>query len=94
MDHVCLRVEPFDVQAIVQHLESRKIQTRMLFGGNLLRQPAYEGIRHRRIGDLANTDKIMNDGFAIGVYPGLTRAMRDYVIRTLQEFLAQYASRS
>ena len=68
------------------HLESRKIATRLLFGGNLLRQPAYQQRRHRVVGDLANADFVMNHVFWIGVYPGLTPAMLDYMIDTIHDF--------
>jgi CDP-6-deoxy-D-xylo-4-hexulose-3-dehydrase len=70
----------------VRYLEDRNIQTRQLFGGNLLRQPAFQGVAHRVVGDLANTDKIMTDAFFIGVYPGLTSAMLDYVESVFADF--------
>jgi CDP-4-dehydro-6-deoxyglucose reductase, E1 len=74
---------PFKRDQVVRYLESRKIATRLLFGGNLLRQPAYQGIRHRKIGDLANSDFVMNQVFWLGVWPGLTEAMLSFVIETL-----------
>ena len=70
---------------VVRFLESRKISTRLLFGGNLLRQPAYREIRHRQIGDLPNTDFIMNNVFWIGLYPGVTEPMIDYVADTFRQ---------
>jgi CDP-4-dehydro-6-deoxyglucose reductase, E1 len=72
--------------ALIEHLESRKIATRLLFGGNLTRQPAYKDVEFRVIGDLTRTDQIMNSTFWIGVYPGLTTAMLDYVIVSIEEF--------
>jgi CDP-4-dehydro-6-deoxyglucose reductase, E1 len=72
---------------VVQALERRRIQTRLLFGGNLLRQPAYAGIDKRVAGELKNTDFIMNQVFWIGVYPGLDAARLDYVIDTFHELV-------
>ena len=71
---------------IVQYLESRKIATRMLFGGNLIRQPAYLKIRRRVAGRLTNTDRVMNDLFWIGVYPGLSKRMLAYMLDTFAAF--------
>lgn len=78
---------PFTRDALVKHLEAARIQTRMLFGGNLLRQPAYQEIPHRVVGDLANTDRIMTDFLIVGVYPGLQAAQMTYMIETLTGFL-------
>jgi CDP-6-deoxy-D-xylo-4-hexulose-3-dehydrase len=72
---------------IVQQLNEKKIGTRLLFGGNLLRQPAFMGTPRRVIGDLENTDRIMNDTFWIGVWPGLSLKMLDYMIASLHEIL-------
>ena len=74
---------------IVQELNERKIGTRLLFGGNLLRQPAFIGTPRRIIGDLANTDQIMNDTFWIGVWPGLNLEMLDYIIASLHEMIGK-----
>ena len=79
---------PFSRPELVAHLEQRGIQTRQLFGGNLLRQPAFAHVAHRTVGGLENTDKIMRDAFFIGVYPGLTSEMLDYVEHSFQEFFA------
>ena len=68
--------------------DAGEIGTRLLFGGNLLRQPAYRGDRRRVVGDLANADRVMNNTFWIGVYPGITRGMMDFVIETVRDALA------
>jgi CDP-6-deoxy-D-xylo-4-hexulose-3-dehydrase len=65
---------------VIHELEKRKIATRLLFGGNLVRQPAYRGVAHRIASPLTNTDFIMNQVFWIGVYPGITSAMVDYML--------------
>ncbi|OGX26274.1 MAG: lipopolysaccharide biosynthesis protein RfbH [Omnitrophica WOR_2 bacterium RIFCSPHIGHO2_01_FULL_48_9] len=78
---------PFGRDEIVQYLEERKIATRMLFGGNLLKQPAYKNRPHRVASALKNTETVMQDLFWIGVYPGLTEEHLDYVCRTFKEFL-------
>jgi CDP-6-deoxy-D-xylo-4-hexulose-3-dehydrase len=77
---------PFRREDLTRALEANKIGTRLLFGGNLLRQPAYEGCEHRVIGKLPNTDFAMNGVFWIGVYPGLTTAMLDFVAESILEF--------
>jgi CDP-6-deoxy-D-xylo-4-hexulose-3-dehydrase len=71
---------PFNRNQVIAFLESRNIATRLLFGGNLLRQPAYQGIKHRVVGSLENADFIMNQVFWIGVFPGLTPEMIAYVL--------------
>lgn len=76
---------PISRNALVQELNDKKIGTRLLFGGNLLRQPAFMGTPRRVIGDLPNTDIVMNDTFWIGVWPGLTLPMLDFMIETMQE---------
>lgn len=75
---------------IVQHLEEHNIQTRYLFGGNIVKQPCFDGLNqgadYRVVGALNNTDKIMNDSFWIGVYPGLKREMLKYVAEKIKDF--------
>ena len=77
---------------LVQHLEKHNIQTRMLFAGNLVKHPCFDEMRksgegYRQIGDLVNTNRIMNDGFWIGVYPGMTKVMLDYMVEKIREVL-------
>ncbi len=70
---------------VIRHLESRKIGTRLLFGGNLVRQPAYKDSDIRVVGDLKNADYVMHNVFWVGVYPGLTDAMLHYMVESLHE---------
>ena len=75
---------------MVQHLESRGVQTRMLFAGNLTKHPCFDEMRktgegYRVVGDLENTDRIMRDAFWVGVYPGMTDEMIDYMAKTILE---------
>jgi CDP-6-deoxy-D-xylo-4-hexulose-3-dehydrase len=84
---------PFTRRELVGALESRKVATRMLFSGNLVRQPAFEGVPHRVAGGLEATDRIMADTFWIGVYPGLTDAMRRHVVSVFEEFFAKARAR-
>jgi CDP-6-deoxy-D-xylo-4-hexulose-3-dehydrase len=83
---------PFSRNQLTHHLEANKIGTRLVFAGNLLRQPAYEGYEHRVIGDLLNTDFVMNNVFWIGVFPGLTKEMLDYIAKVTFEFVEQAKS--
>ena len=77
---------PFTRNQLVQHLESKRIGTRLLFGGNLIRQPAYKGLNYRVIGDLSNTDWVMQNSFWIGLFPSLTEEMLDYVVTVIRQF--------
>jgi CDP-6-deoxy-D-xylo-4-hexulose-3-dehydrase len=77
----------FSRESIVTYLEEKKIATRMLFGGNLLRQPGYKEIQYRVVESLKNTDFVMNNLFWIGVYPGLTKDMVEYVEQCFKEFI-------
>ncbi|RMG99482.1 MAG: lipopolysaccharide biosynthesis protein RfbH [Chloroflexi bacterium] len=81
---------PFTRNDLVRFLENHHIATRLLFGGNLTRQPAYQHTNYRVVGELKNTDLVMNQTFWIGVYPRLTTAMLDYVLETFTEFIRQY----
>jgi len=72
--------------SLIKWLEDRKIETRLMFGGNIVRQPAFKRIRHRVSGSLKNSDYIMNNTFFIGVYPGLTDEMIDFVLSSFDGF--------
>jgi len=74
---------PFSRAEVIHFLEKNKIDSRTLFGGNLVRQPAYRNVQYRVVGDLSNSDLIMNQLFWIGVHPGLSDEMLDYVIEIL-----------
>jgi CDP-4-dehydro-6-deoxyglucose reductase, E1 len=78
---------PFTREQLTRALEAQKIGTRLLFAGNLLRQPAYEGYEYRVIGELTNTDYVMNQVFWIGVYPGLSTEMLNFIAKTITEFV-------
>jgi len=80
----------FDRNALVRHLESRKIATRLLFGGNLTRQPAYEGLEFRAVGDLPMSDVVMNRSLWIGVYPGLSEEMIAFVVSEFEGFAEEH----
>jgi CDP-6-deoxy-D-xylo-4-hexulose-3-dehydrase len=71
---------PFTRNDVVDFLEKHKIATRLLFGGNLVRQPAYRDVRYRVMGDLKNSDFVMNQVFWIGVYPGLSVNMIEFIV--------------
>ena len=80
---------PFSRYDIVQHLENHRIGTRQLFGGNLLRQPAYKGMPMRVVGSLTNADVVTESTFWIGVYPGLTQEIIDFMVGTITEFVLE-----
>jgi CDP-6-deoxy-D-xylo-4-hexulose-3-dehydrase len=80
---------PVSRQALLQFLDSRKIGTRLLFAGNLTKQPAYRNVDFKIIGDLTNTDIAMNRTFWVGTYPGLTTPMLDYIAESITEFVTE-----
>ena len=86
---------PFTRNELAEYLESKKIQTRNLFAGNLLKHPAFDELRqeekgYRVIGDLSQTDYIMSHTFWIGVYPGMTNDMIKYMADTIKGFVQNY----
>jgi len=86
--------EGVDREKVVSYIESHGVQTRMLFAGNLTKHPCFDDMRrtgegYRIVGDLKNTDRIMVDTFWIGVYPGMTDEMLDYMAKTVKDALAQ-----
>lgn len=89
---------PFTRTELAQELDARKIGNRMLFGGNLVRQPAFVQLRRdspsamRVAGDLPGADRIMKHTIFLGTYPGLTPEMIDYMVRVIRDFVASRAA--
>ena len=75
--------------ALIQFLEQRKVGTRLLFAGNLAKQPYFKGRKYRIHGELTNTDLAMQRALWVGVYPGLQPAMLDYVIESFHDFYSR-----
>jgi CDP-6-deoxy-D-xylo-4-hexulose-3-dehydrase len=78
-------------EALLRHLDAKKIQTRLLFAGNLIKQPCFDAMResgrgYRVVGELTNTDRAMNDALWLGVYPGMTRPMLDAMVDAVEEY--------
>jgi CDP-6-deoxy-D-xylo-4-hexulose-3-dehydrase len=82
---------PFCRRELVDYLQTLKIGTRQIFGGNLLRQPAYAKVAHRQVGDLAGSDFVMNQALWVGVYPGLSPAMIDFMVEGFHSFCHEVA---
>ncbi|MDW5549194.1 lipopolysaccharide biosynthesis protein RfbH [Methanosarcina sp.] len=84
----------FTRNEIAEYLESNNIQTRSLFAGNMIRQPIFDnmvkGIDYKVVGELPNTDKIMNDSFWVGVYPGMSKETVEYMAKTIREFVKKH----
>jgi CDP-6-deoxy-D-xylo-4-hexulose-3-dehydrase len=76
-------------QELIAFLESRKIASRLLFGGNLTKQPYFAGQSFRVIGELTNTDTVMNQTLWLGVFPGLNTEMIDYIIDSINAFFGK-----
>ena len=91
---VALKEEcPVDRDTVLRAFNDRQIATRLLFAGNLVRQPAYLNAEHRRVGDLKGADFVMDNVFWVGVYPGLSEAMVDYMIESFHDVLTGGAGR-
>lgn len=80
---------PVNREELIRYLDSKKIGTRLMFAGNILKQPAYKGIDFRVVGDLTNTDIVLTRTFWIGVFPGLSTQMLDYTVESIKNFLKQ-----
>ena len=84
----CARTPASRRADLVGFLEANRVETRSLFAGNLLRHPAFQGIPHRIVRDLANTDTVMNNTFFVGVYPGLDAARLDHMAAVFDRFMS------
>ena len=84
---------PFRRRELLQWLEAAQVETRLLFAGNITRQPAYRDVTHRVVGELTNADLVMRGAFFVGVYPGLDSQRIDYMLETFATFFARLASR-
>lgn len=78
---------PFTRNDLVQYLEKKKIGTRLLFGGNLVKQPAYKDLSYRVVGNLSNSDRVMQNSFWLGVFPSLNEEMLNYISSAIHDFI-------
>ncbi len=83
---------PFSKNELINFLTQKFIDTRPLFAGNIIKQPYFKNIKYRIVGDLKNTDLIMNNCFWIGVYPGVTNEMLKYIITQFNDFFRLYST--
>jgi len=81
---------PFSRKKILAYLEECNIETRLFFAGNIIRHPAYLGLKFRTVSNLENADKVLRDGFFMGIYPGITDEMMDYVVEKVGSFLKRW----
>lgn len=82
---------PFSRRYVVPYLENHRVGSRLLFGGNLTRQPAFQNVDYRIHGSLLNTDKIMMDSFWIGLWPGIDSARREYMVETFKAMIKEFS---
>jgi len=80
----------FERSEILKWLEKSNIQTRLLFAGNIIHQPAYKDVKYRIVDELENSDKIMRDSFFIGVYPGISEEEIKYILLKFKEFIKKH----
>jgi len=80
---------PVNREELLRHLETLKIGTRLMFAGNLMKQPAYRNVDFRVVGNLDNTDIVMTRTFWVGVYPGLTNEMLDFIAYSISDFMGR-----
>ena len=79
----------FSRKDLISFLENNRIATRMLFAGNITKQPYFKSIKYRKVSNLRNTDLVMNNSFWIGVYPGLQKNQIDYVLSKFSDFFCK-----
>ena len=80
----------FSKNELILFLNSKLIDTRAIFAGNITKQPYFKNVKYRKIGNLRNTDVVMNNSFWIGVYPGISKEMIEYVLEQFKEFFKSF----
>lgn len=81
---------PFTRKELIRYLEECNIETRLFFAGNIIRHPAYLGLNYRTVSNLENADKVLRDGFFIGIYPGITSEQIDYIVDRVNQFMRRF----